>query len=425
DVRGSAAPRRSPRHGDLGGLVSDGANGTSHLPAAKATAARIIQELREPLLALSHYIHKHPEIAFQERESSAAVAGFLAQHGFNVRRPYLELETAFRAEAGHGEPTVAIIAEYDALPGIGHACGHNIIAAAAAGAAIAAARSLQEAGAQGRIIVFGCPAEEVGGGKAILIERGAFSDVHAAMMVHPANRDIALVRSLAMLHLVVRYEGRASHAAAAPSLGRNALDAIVLAYGAIGLLRQQVRETARIHGVITDGGKAANIIPDRTAGSFMIRAEENEYLEELRERVLACFRAGAEATGCRLEHEWAEAPYLALNSNAPLAEAYLANLRTTGREAPQPSGVRAANMGSTDMGNVSWVVPSIHPSLAVAPAGVPIHTPEFAVYAAAAEGDRAVMDGATALALTAIDVLLRPELREAAQESFERSCAAR
>ncbi|MSQ61552.1 MAG: M20 family peptidase [Dehalococcoidia bacterium] len=389
------------------------------LHAAKRAAIAAVDALAADLVALSHRIHACPELAFHEQRSSAWVVEFLRHRGFSVEYPYRGLETAFRGEAGSGEPCVAVIAEYDALPGIGHGCGHNIIAAAATGAALAVAA----AAVPGRIAIIGSPAEEAGGGKALLIERGAFTDVAAALMVHPSDRDVALVGSLAMTQVEVRFHGRASHAAAAPWHGLNALDAMVTAYNAIGLLRQHIRDSARIHGIITEGGQAANIIPDEVAGSFMIRAEDGDYLDEVKEKVLNCFRAGAQATGCDVEFTTAEAPYLPLNTNPALAEAFTENMRTLGRQVTNSTLMRPASMGSTDMGNVSLVVPSLHPMIAVSPPGVPIHTAEFAIFAAEEQGDRAVLDGAKALALTAIDVLANEELRERAWRQFSQSAA--
>ena len=392
---------------------------SSPLHTAKRAAIAAVDVLATDLVELSHRIHACPELAFHEQQSSAWVVEFLRQRGFSVEYPHCGLETAFRGEFGSGEPCVAVIAEYDALPGIGHGCGHNIIAAAAAGAALAVAAAT----VPGRIAIIGSPAEEAGGGKAILIERGAFKDVAAALMIHPSDRDVALVGSLAMTQVEVRFHGRASHAAAAPSLGLNALDAMVTAYNAIGLLRQHLRDSARIHGIITEGGKAANIIPDEVAGSFMIRAEDGDYLSEVKEKVLNCFLAGAQATGCAVEFTTAEAPYLPLNTNPALAEAFTENMRTLGRQVTAATSLRTASMGSTDMGNVSRVVPVLHPMIAVSPPGVPIHTTEFAIFAAEEQGDRAVLDGAKALALTAIDVLGNGELRERAWRQFRQGAA--
>lgn len=398
-------------------------------PAAALTdagraAVAAVDKLGPALIELSHRIHAHPELAFEERQASGWVAGFLRDRGHSVEQPYLALDTALRSEAGAGRPAIAIIAEYDALPGLGHACGHNIIATAAVGAALAVAEAIAS-GDPGRVVLIGAPAEEVGGGKALLLQRGAFDDIDAAIMVHPAHHDLVLSRTLGMMHFEVRYSGRSSHAAAAPHLGRNALDAMIIAYNAISVLRQQLRDDARVHGVITEGGYAANIIPERVTGSFMVRAAGNDYLYELQEKVINCFRAGALATGCEVDIKAAEAPYLAMNSNPALGGAYLANLRAIGRAAPQPDVAQIAAMGSTDMGNVSWAVPAIHPWLAVSPAGVSIHTSEFEALAAAPEGDRAVIDGAKTLALTAIDALTRPALLAEARRQFEESGAGR
>jgi amidohydrolase len=310
---------------------------------------------------------------------------------------------------------VAFLAEYDALAGIGHGCGHNIIAMASVGAAIVTKAIVPEVG--GTALVIGTPAEESAGGKVFMANRGAFDDLDVAMLVHPGNRDVAVTYALALVALGVQYFGKAAHAAARPEAGINALDALVIGYSSVNALRQHIRESARIHGIITDGGQAVNVVPEHAAGAFLLRAEDDDYLEELKERVLACFRAGAEATGARLEYRWGEeARYRAMRSNRALAEAYRRNMEALGRQVQEEDSHRS--MGSTDMGNVSVLVPAIHPTVAIAPPDVSIHTPEFRDVAASEAGHRGLLDSAKAMAMTAADVLLDADLRRRIEEEF-------
>jgi amidohydrolase len=387
----------------------------SRLDDVKKTAVDEIEARRDELIELSLRIHANPETAFQETKAAGWLTDYLEAEDFAVERGICQIETAFRASYGSGRPRVTFIAEYDALPGIGHACGHNIIATAALGAAIATRAIVSEAG--GTALVIGTPAEEAAGGKVFMASRGAFDDLDVAMLVHPANRDVAVTYALACLELDVQYFGKAAHAAARPEAGVNALDALVIAYNSVNALRQHIRDSARIHGIITDGGQAVNVVPEHAAAAFLLRAEDDDYLEELREKVLACFRAGAEATGARLEHRWGEETrYRALRSNRALAEAYRRNMEALGREVQEYDSHRS--MGSTDMGNVSALVPAIHPTVGIAPPDVVIHTPEFRDVAASEAGHRGLLDSAKAMAMTAADVLLDPELRRRIEEEF-------
>jgi metal-dependent amidase/aminoacylase/carboxypeptidase family protein len=250
--------------------------------------------------------------------------------------------------------------------------------------------------------------------------RGAFAGLDCAMLVHPGNRDMAGSYALACIELEVEFFGRAAHAAVRPEVGINALDAMVIAFASLGLLRQQLRDSARLHGIITDGGQAINVIPYHTAASFLLRAEDDEYLEEVRQRVLACFQAAAQATGCRLEHRWGEeSRYKAMRTNQPLAEAYKANVEALGRKVVEPDLRRS--MWSTDMGNVSAIVPAIHPTIAIAPPDIPVHTEEFRELAASEAGHQGLLDSAKALAMTAVDVLSDPDLRQRTGEEFRTS----
>jgi len=385
----------------------------------KRAACAAVDEIRDDLLQLSHRIHAKPELAFEEREAAALLSASIRRSGLAVEVGAYGLETAFAAEFGSGDAgCVAILAEYDALPEIGHACGHNIIASAAIGAGLALFGLADRL--PGRVRILGTPAEERGGGKELMAREGAFDGVDAAMMVHPAGANLVTMPSLACSELDVGYRGRASHASAMPEQGINALDALVIAYQAIGALRQHIGLFERIHGIITDGGQAPNIVPEYAAGRFYVRAANAEELARLKTRVEGCFRAGASATGAELELTWSEVDYLDIRFNEPLAERYRANAESLGRVFFPIEKVPARLAGSTDMGNVSHRVPSIHPMIASAPLGCSIHNAEFAQWAGGKMGDEAVVDGAKALAMTALDYLCDPELRGRARESFER-----
>jgi len=382
----------------------------------KEAVRQEIARRQDELVALSLKIHSNPEIAFQEEKAAAWLSELLEASGFRLERGICQIPTAFRAVYGSGDPKIAFLAEYDALPGMGHACGHNIIGTASTAAGIAAKIAAEVTG--GTVVVIGTPAEEVSGGKVYMADRGAFEDLDCAMLVHPGNRNAVMSYSLACIELDVEYFGRGSHAAAKPEEGVNALDAMLLGFQGIGLLRQQLRESARVHGIITDGGQAVNVIPQRTAASLLVRSDDDDYLEELRGKVLACFQAGAEATGCRLEHRWGDASrYKAMRTNTALARAFEANLRALGRVVEEQESRRS--MGSTDMGNVSAIVPAIHPTIAIAPAHVPIHTDEFRECAASEEGQRGLLDAAMAMAMTAVDLLSDPAILQSARQEFE------
>ncbi|HEX7124922.1 MAG TPA: M20 family metallopeptidase [Thermodesulfobacteriota bacterium] len=374
------------------------------IETAKAEAAARVAAASADLAALADFIHAHPEVAYQERAAAARIAGLLAGRGFAVTRGAGGVETAFVAvpdDAAPGGPTIAMLAEYDALPGLGHACGHNLIAAMSVGAALAC-RGLVPRGA-GRVVVIGTPAEEGGGGKIRLLDAGVFRGVDAALMIHPWNRVRAHVPALGRMRFEVEFHGRAAHAASAPHRGVNALDALLQAFGAVALLRQQVRPDARIHGIITRGGESPNIIPALTAANVYVRAADPAYLRDLYDRVKACFEGAARATGCRVA--WREHPdnvYEPVRENRPLADLFLRNLRRlglaeTGDDEPA---------GSTDFGNVSQRIPGLHGYLAVCDAGIDLHTTEFAAAAASARGRDAMLAGATALAMTALDLCL-------------------
>ncbi len=374
--------------------------------AIDAQAARLVE--------ISHQIHANPELCFEEHRAAAWLAGYLADElGLEVTKPAFGLDTAFVADVGEARPRVAVICEYDALPEIGHACGHNLIASAGVGAATGLAAVLDQL--PGSFRVLGTPAEEGGGGKVVMARNGAFEGVDVAMMIHPSGLEMLEIDALAITSLEVEYIGQAAHAAAAPHNGINALDAMVTAYNSIAQLRQHIPSTQRVHGIITDGGQAANVVPERAAGLFFVRAASKADLDVLEHRVRECLRAGAVATGAEVKVTKKGEDYDAMRTNAPLAALYQANLETLGREVSGPGQVT----GSTDMGNVSQIVPSIHPMLQIAPTDVPLHTREFARWAASERGDRGVVDGAKLLAMTAIDYLSDTNLQEAVRVDFQ------
>jgi len=300
---------------------------------------------------------------------------------------------------------------------VGHACGHNIIATAGLGASLA----LAKLGARlpGRVRYLGTPAEERFGGKEIIAREGAFDGVDAAMMIHPANLNLTTMPCIAISEVEVTYHGRASHASAMPYRGLNALDAVVSAYQSIAQLRQHIRQTERIHGIITEGGLAANIVPERAACRFYVRAADVHDLATLKKRVNACFEAGALSTGCTADIRWGTTDYLDMKTNWPMAGAFEKNAAGLGREFFPLKDIPAGFAGSTDMGNVSHRVPSIHPMIAVAPAGVIIHNAEFATWAASPKGDEGVIDGAKALAQTALDLMFDSRMLATAKADFD------
>ena len=393
------------------------------LESLKKEVRAAIDALGPELVAVSHEIHAHPELAFEEVRASRLLAETARKAGVEAKLGVFGLETAIVAEIGSAPgPIVALLSEYDALPGIGHACGHNIIATTALGAAL----GLAALGARlpGRIRWLGTPAEERGGGKEIMARNGAFEGVDAALMVHPSGVNLASMPCIAIAELEVTYRGVAAHASAMPERGVNALDALVIAYQAIAALRQHIRPTERLHGIITDGGQAPNIVPERAAGRFYARAANARELALLKPRVEGCFRAGAEATGATLELVWGDVDYLELNTSWPLARRYQANAESLGQTFFPYDKLPSGMQGSTDMGNVSHRVPSIHPMIAVAPPHVAIHNAEFTKWAGSEMGDRAVLDGAKALAMTALDFLCDAELRAEVERAFAESAPA-
>jgi amidohydrolase len=387
---------------------------TPTIADAKAQAQHEVAARAATLVEASHDIWEHPELNFEEHHAHDLLTGILEAEGLEVERGAYGVETAFAARAGTEGPLIAVLCEYDALPEIGHACGHNVIAAAGLGAGLAAAAMADTLG--GQVLILGTPAEEGGGGKVYLAERGALDGVDAAMMVHPAGLDLLSMDVIAVHQLHADYDGAAAHAAAFPHKGRNALDAAVLGYNAVAALRQHIRPDERVHGVFTHGGDKPNIVPKFAQAHWFIRSPTMRSLAELQPRVLACLEAGAAAAGCTCTIRWDDPAYSDMLDNGPIVAAYVANAAAlTGRELLDPADAESAVIGSTDMGNVSYVVPSIHPMIKVAPSHVSIHTPEFATHARSPEGDQAVVDGALAMAATVTDLWLSPHLLDAAR----------
>ncbi|MEV1290862.1 M20 family metallopeptidase [Pseudonocardia sp. NPDC049635] len=389
--------------------------------AARELLDTAVDELSGELLELSHGLHADPETAFTEHRSVAAVAALLGRHGVAAEVGGHGLETALRAEAGSGDrPTVAVLAEYDALPGIGHGCGHNVICAAAVGAFLALARLFARDDAPpGTVRLLGTPAEEGGGGKETMARAGAFDGVDAAVMVHPFAHDIADHPFLGRRQLEVTYHGVAAHASAQPHRGRNALDAVVLGYQGVAMLRQHLPDGDRVHGIVTDGGQVPNVVPERAAARYYLRSRDPETLLDLTTRVQAIAVGAATMTGCGYTLAWdPKPPYLPIRHNRTLAARWAVHQAQRGRTVWPRGVVPESETGSTDLGNVSLRVPAIHPMLAIAEPGTALHTLEFAEAAGGPGGDRGVVDGAGGLALVAADLLYDAGLREAVAAEF-------
>jgi amidohydrolase len=370
----------------------------------------VVRRRGADLVELSHAIHAEPELAFAEHRSCAKAQALVAERGFEITAAAGGLDTAFRADFGSGPLVVGICAEYDALPGIGHACGHNIIAASAVGTALALAEVADDLGLT--VALLGTPAEEAGGGKALLLQAGTFDDVAVAVMVHPGSIDIAATRSLALSEVVVKYRGKESHAAVAPHLGINAADAVTVAQVAIGLLRQQLAPGQLVHGIVTNGGQAVNVIPGHATLQYAMRAVESDSLRELEGRIFSCFAAGALAAGCEYEIDVPAPGYAELKPDQWLADVCRDEMRRLGREPVAPEVEANLPLGSTDMGNVTQVLPGIHPVIGVDAGGATVHQRAFADAAVGPSADRAVVDGAIMLARTIVHLAETPDQRD-------------
>ena len=388
---------------------------TSEVDELKIRACNLIDKNSEVLISVSHEIHDHPEQNYEEVFASELLTRTANGLGVPVELGAFDCSTGFSGDVGTG-PTVCIMSEYDALPEIGHGCGHNIIAAAGLGSAIALASIAKDSG--GRVRYMGTPAEEGGGGKILMARNGALIGVDFAMMVHPADADLATIDAIALQQLLVEYSGQESHAAAAPHLGRNALDAAVLGYMAVATLRQHILPTERVHGIFLKSGDKPNIVPSEASSEWYVRSDNVTSLAALKPRVLAALESGAHACGCSVSHEWIGAAYADMVTNNTMGTMYAHNALRLGRTVTDPRQGGHRVVGSTDMGNVSHLVPSIHPMIASAPTGTSIHTKQFAQFARSPMADQAVLDGAKAMAMTAIDYWTSPERQVAVAAEF-------
>ncbi|HVB01689.1 MAG TPA: M20 family metallopeptidase [Acidimicrobiales bacterium] len=374
-----------------------------------------IDSARDLLIGLSHQIHANPELAFEEFKASTWCADALEAEGFAVERGICDLPTAFRATIGSGALVIGICCEYDALPEIGHACGHNIIAAAAVGTGIAIAELVDELDIT--LVVLGTPAEEGGGGKILMLERGGFDRLNASMMVHPWTSEMAGMPCLAVTHFDVHYLGVEAHASAYPERGRNAADAITIAQVSIGLLRQHANPGDQIHGIVTNGGAAPNIVPAHTTAKYYARSFTLEKLDEWLPRVHRCFEAGAIATETSVEYVTHSPPYSEFLMDEPMAKIYRENAEALGRAFAPPAERFVA--ASTDMGNVSLVIPAIHPTLDIEALPAVNHQASFAAHCVSKKADRALLDGAMAMAMTVIDLSTGPARTRLLERSYQ------
>ena len=380
-----------------------------------------VEALGADLLALSHDLHAHPEEGFAEHRSVRAVADLLARHDVEATVGVHGLDTALRATVSAGAgPTVAVLAEYDALPGVGHGCGHNVICATAVGAFLGLVHALRSGEVTGTAVLLGTPAEEGGGGKEVMARDGAFEGIDAVVMLHPFSYDVAVQPFLGRRQVRATYTGVPAHASAQPFMGRNALDAVVAGYQGIAMLRQHITPSDRVHGIVVDGGQRPNVVPARAVSEYYVRSAEPATLTDLCGRVDTILRAAAAMTGCGVELEWDRRPaYLPIRANLELAARWTRHQQRRGRTALPPGVVPETLSGSTDLGNVSVRVPSIHPMLAVSGPELSLHTAEFAAAAGSPSGDAGVLDGAVGLALTALDVLADPALLASVEAEFD------
>jgi amidohydrolase len=375
-------------------------------------ADRIFPEL----VRISRAIHDCPELGFEEKEASSLLTQFLETYGFHLESVAASLPTAFKARKGEpASPSVAFLAEYDALPNMGHACGHNLIAAASVGAGVVLSKVLEEG--NGRVWVVGTPAEEMSGGKIRMIEQGVFDGIDAAMMFHPSVRNAAVKRTLSMAELKISFHGKSAHAAAMPEFGANALDAMVLMFTGINALRQQTTEDARIHGIISHGGDAPNVIPAYTEARIAVRALESTVMKSLVDRVKGCIQGAARATGCRFEVEAAGPVYEGFLPNYTLAGIFQKKVEELGVRIDDTDETR--HIGSSDIGNISRILPAIHPELTICSTDRLPHSPGFAEAARTESAEKVMGIAVKALALTGLEVLTHPEVRENMQKEFK------
>lgn len=387
------------------------------MPSTEELKARVcdyIDEIAPQLLQISHTIHANPEIAFEEYQSMKLLADTADSYGYAVERGIAGLDTAFMAQSQRGNgPTVAFIAEYDALPGLGHACGHNIIGTAATGAALAMQAVREEI--DGVVKLIGTPAEEGGGGKVIMAEHNVFDDLDAAMMIHPGTKAMTTRTTLASNKIKFEFFGKPSHAAASPHLGINALDACIQTFNNISALRQHLKPTVRIHGIITHGGDAVNVVPEYTSALFSVRAADSDYSFEVLQKVIDCARAGALAAGATMKYDHMM-HYAQRLANPTMAHLFGDNISSLGENVREPAPDEP--MGSSDMGNVSQIVPSIHPYVTIAKPGTGGHTKAFAEASISEWGDHALLRSAKAMAMTAVELMTQPKVLAQVKDEF-------
>lgn len=387
---------------------------------ASKKAIDAIESKSDKLRAVARFIHAHPELGFNEKQSSSALIELLASEGFQVERGICGMQTAFRARADNSasSPRIAFIAEYDALPGLGHACGHNLIAIAGAGAAMAVCAAYEKI--PGEILCIGTPAEEGGAGKIIMAKAGVFDGLDAAMMCHPSNMNMAIKMALGVVTVTVKFHGKSAHASAFPEAGINALDAMILFFSGINAMRQHISRHERVHGIITRGGDAPNIIPELTEATVLVRALDEKVLDYRLKQVERIAQGAAMATGCRCEFSaLTDLAYAPFHPNRTLANIFKSKVESLGVEVE--SGNEDVGMGSSDIGNVGRVVPTIHPEYAIGARNVVNHTPEFAAAAATDQAVDITLTMAKAMALTAISLLEQPELLKAARSEFDKN----
>ncbi|MCR5481345.1 MAG: M20 family metallopeptidase [Clostridia bacterium] len=384
----------------------------------KKKIVETVEKKLDELFEISKSMYENPEISNEEFVSSEKLSVFLKKEGFEVTKPYCDFETGFRAEYKSAKPgpCIAYFCEYDALPGVGHGCGHNLICTMSVGAGLALKSVLDEIG--GRLLIFGTPAEEQSGAKVPYAAKGVFDEVDAALMAHPSPLSQESGYSLALSPIRFEYTGKAAHAAAQPEKGINALDAVILLYNGLNALRQHVPEGTKIHGVITDGGLAPNIVPDFAAANFYFRATNKKILEDVQNKALSIAEGAAAMTGATLKWNHFEDPYDDMLTNRTLSDAFTANLKELGETTVLKPGM---GIGSIDMGNVSYRCPAIHPWVGLGDEALVLHSKEFADRTVTDSGKKALALAAKALAFTGYDIITKPELLKAIKAEFEKN----
>jgi amidohydrolase len=381
----------------------------SQIEELKAAALRSVDDRAKELTELALLIHANPELGFEERKAQEWLTARLSAAGFSIENGIGGLQTAFRAtwSTDRPGPAIGLLAEYDAFPNLGHACGHNLVGVATLGAGLAVRDACADL--PGRVEVIGCPAEEVFGGKVLMAEAGAFNGLQAALAVHPLRRTMTYRPSLARTRLVLKFFGKASHASSAPGLGISALDPLIHTFVVVNSLRQFFKDGSRVHGIISKGGDSPNVVPEYAEGVFLVRSDTMKQVNTMRDQVVACARAQALAAGARIEIEEGPA-YAERVPNRVIAELYKANLETLGLEV-KPA---APEMGSSDVGNVGLICPVVQAFIQCVPESVSTHSKEFAEVAKSEAGLAMMIQGAKSLAMTLIDLAYRPDSMSAA-----------